>query len=111
MVAVGVDPESEPPPVTTDQITPALLGSLFTVAVTNCVFPWSRVTGLAGDSPTVIGGLIVMLRLLDETVLPTESVTCTAKCKVPAVAGVPVTMPLLAPIVSGANEPEATAKV
>ncbi len=58
-----------------------------------------------------MAGLIVMLRLLDVTVLLTESVTFTVNCKVPAVVGVPVTMPLLAPMVRGAREPEATAKV
>ncbi len=45
------------------------------------------------------------------TVLPTESVTFTVNCKAPAVVGVPVIMPLLAPMARGAEEPEATAKV
>jgi len=58
-----------------------------------------------------MGGLTVMLRLLDVTVLFTESVTFTVNCKVPAVVGVPEMMPLLAPMVRGAKEPEATAKV
>ena len=61
VVEVIVEPVTDPRPVATDQFTPALFGSLFTVAVTNCVLPWSSVTGLTGENPTVIAGLIVML--------------------------------------------------
>ena len=37
VIVVDVDPLSEPRPVTADHVTPALSGSLLTVAVTNCV--------------------------------------------------------------------------
>ena len=61
VVEVVVEPVSAPRPDTADQFTPALLGSLVTVAVTNCVLPRSSVAGLRGENPMVIAGLIVIL--------------------------------------------------
>ena len=77
VVEVVVEPLSDPSPVTADQFTPALLGSLLTVAVTSFVSPWSRVTGLLGDNATLIAALIVILRLPVVAVKPSESVTLT----------------------------------
>jgi hypothetical protein len=79
VVVVVVEPVSDPRPVTADHVTPALLGSFVTVAVTNCVLPWSSVTGPVGENPTVIAGLIVTLSPVVVAVLPTESVNLTAK--------------------------------
>jgi hypothetical protein len=36
VIVLDVEPVREPRPVNPDQVTPALFGSLFTVAVTNC---------------------------------------------------------------------------
>ena len=62
-VVAELCPVNEPSPLVSAQVTPALLGSLLVVAVINCVTPWSKLSGLAGDSATVMAGLIVMLRL------------------------------------------------
>jgi len=74
---VDVDPLNEPAPVSEDQVTPALLGSLLTVAVMSCVVFWSIEKGCAGDRLMLIGPLIVMLKPLVVAVLPTESVNFT----------------------------------
>jgi hypothetical protein len=59
----------------------------------------------------VNAGFTVMLRVVVVAVLPCESVTLMANCKVPVVVGVPLMTPVLDPIVSGDNEPLATANV
>jgi hypothetical protein len=100
-----VDPVNDPRPLVIDQFTPALPGSLVTVAVINCVLPWSRVTGVAGASPTVIAALIVTLRPLAVAVKPNESVTFTLNCKVVAVVGVPLITPVFTLMTKGAIEP------
>jgi hypothetical protein len=113
VTVVAVAPVSVPSPVTVDQFTPEPeTGSLFTVAVTSCVFPWSRVTGPVGDNVTVMAGLIVMLREPVVAVNPRESVTLTVKVKVPAAVGGPALInPVDAPRVRGpGNAPEATVK-
>jgi len=52
-----------------------------------------------------------MLWLLEVAVLETESVTFTVKLNVPEAVGVPLIIPVLAPKVKGAIEPEASAKL
>ena len=52
-----------------------------------------------------------MLRVDVVFVLPCESVTLMANCKVPLVVGVPVIIPVLAPMVKGDREPLATVNV
>ena len=103
---VVVWPLKVPRPVTVDQFTPALLGSLLTVAVTNCVLLWSSVTGLAGDRPTVIATLMVMLRFPVVAVKPSESVTLTLNVKGPAVVGGPA---LISPVVAPNVNPPGSA--
>ena len=76
MVIVVVEPLKKPA-VGTDQVTPALLGSLFTVAVIICGVFSSIAKGCAGDKEILIGGLIVMLRPVVVAVFPTESVNLT----------------------------------
>ena len=57
-------------------------------------------------------GSMVMLRLVDVAVLPSESVTFTVNVEVPAVVGVPLAMVPLAPRVKGVGrEPEASVNV
>ena len=68
---------SEPRPVTADQLTPALPGSLFAVAVISCVVFWSMVNGLVGENVTLIAGLIEMLSPVVVAALPTESTSLT----------------------------------
>ena len=114
VVVVVVEPLKEPRPVTADHVTPAAgLGSLLTVAVTDCVLVWSSVTGPVGDNDTEIAALIVMLRLPVVAVLLTESVTFTVKVNVPAAVGGPALIaPVAAPKVKGpGSEPEAIAKL
>ena len=72
-----IEPLNEPSPVTVDQVTPALLGSLFAVAVISWLVFWSMANGLVGENVTLIAGLIAILRVLVEAVLPTESVSLT----------------------------------
>ena len=110
MVEVVAEPLSEPSPVTADQVTPATgMGSLFTVAVSNWVLPWSSVTGPVGAKVTERAALIVMLRLPVVAVKPCESVTLTVNVEVPAAVGGPLLIsPVEAPRVSGAGRlPEA----
>ncbi len=97
MTVVDVCPLSEPSPVSVDQLTPALFGSLLTVAVINCVVFWSIAKGCVGDRVMLIGGLIVMLRPLVVAVLPTESVSFTANGYVPATVGGPAVIDVLVP--------------
>ena len=97
VIVVDAGPVSEPSPVTADQVTPALLKSLLTVAVINCVVFWSIAKGSAGDKVTLIGGLIVMLRPVVVAVLPTESVSLTVNGNVPAAVGGPAVIDVLAP--------------
>jgi hypothetical protein len=94
---VDVGPLSEPSPVSADQVTPALLGSLFTVAVISCDVFWSIAKGSVGDSVTLIGRLIVILRPLVVAVFPTESVSLTVNGNVPAALGGPAVIDVLAP--------------
>jgi hypothetical protein len=92
-----VDPLNEPSPVSVDQVTPALLGSLFTVAVINCEVFWSIENGCAGEKVTLMAGLIVMLRPLVVAEFPTESVSLTENGNVPDADGGPAVIEVLAP--------------
>ena len=97
MIVVEVEPLRDPKPVSPDQETPAVAGSLLTVAVINCVVFWSIEKGCAGARLTLIGGLIVMLSPLVVAVLPTESVSLTLNGYVPATVGGPAVMEVDAP--------------
>ena len=102
-----------PRPVTVDQVTPAWLGSLATVAVINCVVPWSIDFGLLGDNVTEIAAVIVIEREPVVAVKPRESVTFTVNVNVLATVGGPALInPVEAPKLSDVGrEPEATEKL
>jgi hypothetical protein len=55
------------------------------------------VNGLVGEKVTLIAGLMVMLRLLEAAVLPTESTSFTVNEYVPAAVGGPAVIEVLAP--------------
>ena len=98
VIVVVVEAVSDPSPVNADHVTPALAGSLLTVAVTNWVVFWSMAKGCAGARITLIGELMVMLRPLVVALLPTESISLTAKGYVPATVGGPAVIEVLAPV-------------
>jgi hypothetical protein len=75
------------------------------------VYPTFTRPGGNGGGVIAIGPLTVMLSWLVEAVFPTESVTLIVNCKVPAIVGIPVMIPVDEPIDSGDNEPVATANV
>jgi hypothetical protein len=92
-----------------DQVT-AVLGVFVTRAV-NCEVPADGTVAVVGVTVTTIAGEMVAWKVCDPATF-LESVTLTPKVKVPAVEGVPETVPLLGLMTNPAGScPDEIAKV